>query len=82
MTGFFDGLRVLGWIAVCIRIGLILSVVMKSHWWFNYEERLPRLSIFVDHLYTDFHIFVFMAVRGIILFGTVWILTSLLIYIG
>lgn len=82
MTGFFDGLGVIGWVAVFLRIGLILSLFIKSNWWVNYDERFPRLAMFEDYVYTEVHMFIFMVIRGIVLFGSSWIVTSFLIYIG
>ncbi|MFV1457341.1 hypothetical protein [Bacillus mycoides] len=81
-TSFYEGLGMFGWVAVAIRVALILSIFMKSNWWFNFEERMPRFTMFEDYLYTEVRIFVFMGLRLVVVFCGIWVFTNLLILIG
>lgn len=62
----FSDLNFLGWIAVMIRVAYILSVVLKSEWHFNYENRLIQIRDVDKYVYSETMEYVYMGIRFVV----------------
>lgn len=67
MVDFFEGLSLIGWIGVLLWVMLPVAILSKQDWFFNYDRRKPKMSVFEEYCYTYERQVVFMAVRFLVI---------------
>lgn len=78
---FFVELTLLGWLAMLIRLAVLVSIPLKQKWWFNYYERFPQFDMFDDYMYTTARMVAFMCVRFVVIILIVHVITKVMIMI-
>lgn len=77
-VGFFDSLSIVGWMGILLWIIFGVVVVMKSEFFTSYEYRFPRIDIWDEYLYEDWHYIVFMVVRFLVILIIIYVVTKIM----
>ena len=75
---FFESLSLIGWLGIVLWIAFAVLVFTKKEWFTSYEDRVPKLTYFDEILYEDWHFYVFMIVRFIVMLIVLFIITKIM----
>lgn len=81
MYDFFNDLSVLGWFGVAMWASVPLGIFLRPQWFFNYEERKPKLEAFREFTLTLEKQVLFMVIRFIVICLGVGVIGGLLVAI-
>lgn len=77
-TSFFDSLSVIGWMGIFLWVIFIAVVLIRSDWFMDYEYRWPRVDIWDDFIYEEWHMYVFMVVRFLAMLFVIFIISRIM----
>lgn len=77
-TEFFEGLSFIGWVGIFLWVVFFVLVLVKSEWFRYYEDRKPKMDMWDEFLYEDWHYFTFMIVRFLLMLFILFIVTQVM----
>ena len=78
MYEFFEGLSLIGYVGVLLWVLFAISIPIKPNWYFNVDERKPRLETFEKFTYLPEKAFIFMGIRFVAIAFSVLVIGLLL----
>ena len=77
-AGFFEGLSVIGWLGIAVWVVFIALVIFNGRRFIDYEERLPKMDFWDEFLYEEWHYYVFMIVRFVLILIALLVITRIM----
>jgi len=75
---FFESLSVVGWLGIALWVGFFVAVLIRREWFTSYEDRFPKLSYFNEFIYEEWHEWLFLAIRFILMVVILFLITKLM----
>lgn len=80
-VGFFEGLSLVGWFGILIWVGFVALMIFKGRIFTSYDERFPRFDFIDSFLYEDWHYWLFMVVRFLLIVLILFVVTKIMFLI-
>lgn len=78
MTILTDNPSTVDVLVVFAWIGFIALIFVKQQWFFNFDERFPKLQVFDLMIYTDAHKFIFLVGRLVVFSVVLYVLGTII----